>query len=94
MRREGAGAVKPPERLVLKPDEVAQMLSIGRSKVYALIASGELPSIRIGKKGVRIPYDALRKWVITARGGDPSEFKQEYQESEPGSAGETEAQSQ
>lgn len=50
------------EKLLLRPLEAAQAIGIGRSKVYELLASGELPSIRIGGS-VRVPLDALRAWI-------------------------------
>lgn len=50
------------ERLTLRPTEVAQTLGIGRSKAYELIASGAIPSIRLGGS-VRVPLDALRAWI-------------------------------
>jgi len=50
------------ERLLLRPVEAAEMIGIGRSKVYELLASGELPSIRVGAS-VRVPVDALREWI-------------------------------
>ncbi len=50
------------EKLLFKPAEAAELLGLGRSKVYALVASGGLPSIRIGRN-VRIPAEALRQWV-------------------------------
>jgi excisionase family DNA binding protein len=50
------------DKLLLRPVEAAEAIGIGRSKVYELIASGELPSVRIGAS-VRIPVDALRAWI-------------------------------
>ena len=50
------------QQLLLKPDEVAQSLKIGRSRVYELISSQLLPSIRIGRS-IRVPVDALNDWV-------------------------------
>ncbi len=50
------------EKLLLRPTEAADAIGIGRSKVYELLASGELPSIRIGGS-VRVPVDALRAWI-------------------------------
>ncbi len=50
------------ERLLLKPMEVAQILGLGRSLVYELIATGDLPSIRIGRC-IRIPSEALTQWI-------------------------------
>lgn len=50
------------ERLMLRPIEAAEAIGIGRSKVYELLASGELPSIRIGSS-VRVPVEALKAWI-------------------------------
>ncbi len=50
------------ERLLLRPMEAAEILGLGRAKIYELLREGALPSIRIGK-AVRIPADRLRTWV-------------------------------
>jgi prophage regulatory protein len=50
------------ENMLLKPGEVAQTLRIGRSLVYGLLASGELPSIRVGRC-IRVPKASLDKWI-------------------------------
>jgi excisionase family DNA binding protein len=50
------------DKLLLRPVEAAEAIGIGRSKVYELLASGELPSIRIGGS-VRVPLDKLRDWI-------------------------------
>jgi prophage regulatory protein len=50
------------ENMLLKPGEVAQTLRIGRSLVYCLLASGELPSIRVGRC-IRVPKKSLDKWI-------------------------------
>lgn len=58
-----------PERLLLRLDEVAKILALGRSTVYNLVNAGELPIVRIGKS-IRIPADALEAWVEKkTRGG-------------------------
>jgi len=54
------GAVVEP--LLLRADEAAVVLGIGRTKVFELLASGELPAIRIGRC-VRVPKDRLEKWI-------------------------------
>ena len=51
------------ERLLLRVREAAEIAGIAKSTAYALVASGEWPSVRIGRRGVRIPVDALRDWV-------------------------------
>ena len=50
------------DRLLLRPMEAAEAIGVGRSKVYELLASGELPSIRIGGS-VRVPVSKLRDWI-------------------------------
>ena len=62
------------EQLLVRPSEAAELLGLGRSKVYALIASGELPSVKIGKS-IRVPVEELRQWVhgrVNAPGAIPS----------------------
>ena len=50
------------ERLLLRPLEAADSVGIGRSKMYELLANGEIPSVRIGGV-IRVPVDRLKQWV-------------------------------
>ena len=50
------------DKLLLTPEEAAEVLSIGRSKVYELIGHGRLASIRIDKSR-RIPRHAVVEFV-------------------------------
>ena len=67
------------QRLLLKPTEAAEVLGIGRTKIYSLLSSGELPAVRVGRS-IRVPAAALQEWldrqmVPTARpseGGEKS----------------------
>ncbi len=52
------------DKLLLKPTEVADVLRIGRSLVYGLLATGELPSIRVGRC-IRVPAASLERWLAT-----------------------------
>ena len=45
---------------VLTPEEAGKVLRLGRSSVYAGIAKGEIPSIRVGHK-LLVPRAALEK---------------------------------
>ena len=47
---------------MLRVDEVAALLKLGRTKVYQLVADGELPAVRIGKV-LRISAEALQQWL-------------------------------
>jgi excisionase family DNA binding protein len=51
------------ERLLLRPEEAAQCLGIGRRKVYELMAAGVLRSVLIGHSR-RIPCSALEEFVL------------------------------
>ncbi|MCX7626429.1 MAG: helix-turn-helix domain-containing protein [Candidatus Sumerlaeaceae bacterium] len=60
------------ESILLRVTEVAHLLGISRAKAYALVASGELPSIRIGRS-VRVPRAALGHWIQRRMGNDEEE---------------------
>lgn len=49
-------------KLLLKPEEAAEVLSIGRTKLYALMAEGQLASVRIGNSR-RVPLDAVNEFI-------------------------------
>jgi len=49
-------------RVLLRPEEVAEALGVGRTSVYELLRSGELRSVKIGKSR-RIPTEAVRELV-------------------------------
>lgn len=54
------------ERLLLSVEEVAELLSLGRTKVFELIRRGELESISVGKAR-RVPLAAAKEFVERAR---------------------------
>ena len=56
-----------PMRLVLTIEEAADRLGIGRSLMFALVKSGEVESITIGRLR-RIPAGALTDFVAVLRG--------------------------
>ncbi len=51
---------------VLTVSEVAKILRIGKNKAYALIKSGELASVRIGKK-VIVPKICLIRFLVDTK---------------------------
>jgi excisionase family DNA binding protein len=50
------------EKLAVTVTEAAELTSVGRSTGYALVASGEWPSITVGRSR-RVPLAALRAWL-------------------------------
>lgn len=48
----------------LKPDEVAGILNVTVSQVYVLMRTGQLPAVKIGRRGVwRVSPEALEAYV-------------------------------
>jgi excisionase family DNA binding protein len=50
------------EKLAVRVTEAADALGVSRSKVYQMVASGELPTVEIGGAR-RVPVEALRSLV-------------------------------
>jgi excisionase family DNA binding protein len=50
------------EPLLYRAEEAAKVLGLGRSKVFMMLARGELPCVRIGRS-VRVPRHALEAWI-------------------------------
>jgi excisionase family DNA binding protein len=47
---------------LLRIEEAARVLALGRSKTYQLVMEGAIPSIHIGRSR-RIPAAALERWI-------------------------------
>lgn len=52
--------------LLLTPEVAAERLSCGRTKVYELIRTGALESVKVGRLR-RVPVDALNAYVASLR---------------------------
>ncbi len=55
-----------PERLVYSVDEAADLLGIGRTFMYHLVANGEIESFKIGNRR-KIPRDAISQYIDRLR---------------------------
>lgn len=55
------------EPLLLRPGEAGELLGVGRSKAYQLIACGELPAVKIGTS-LRVARADLESFVDRLRG--------------------------
>lgn len=52
------------DKILLSVDDAALALSIGRTEIFRLISSGELSSLKVGRRRL-IPARALEAWVAT-----------------------------
>ena len=55
---------------LLRPAEVATTLGISRSKVFELLAAGELPVVRIGR-ATRVVRQELERWIDDQTSWEP-----------------------
>ena len=61
---------------LLRAEDVAKLLSLGRSRVYQLMTSGELPTVRIGSRLLRVEADTLKRWIAARRCIDATENRE------------------
>lgn len=52
--------------MLLKPEAVAYQLQIARTRVFAMIKSGELESVKVGTSR-RVPREALDSYIQRLR---------------------------
>ena len=50
------------DQLMMKPAEVAKLIGVGKTQMYRLIKSKEIPSRRVGNS-IRIPVAELKAWA-------------------------------
>ncbi|MFC5668302.1 helix-turn-helix domain-containing protein [Kitasatospora misakiensis] len=60
-------AAPDPTLVALTVEEAARRLGVGRTTMYALVASGEVSSVRIGRLR-RIPAQALNDYIASRAG--------------------------
>ena len=51
-----------PRRLAIRVSEAARLLGLSRAMVYQVVASGELPHVRVGRAEI-LPVKALEEWL-------------------------------
>jgi excisionase family DNA binding protein len=57
------------ERILYRVTELADLIGCSKTKAYELVASGEVPSVRVGNM-LRVPADALRKMIAERTSGE------------------------
>lgn len=48
--------------VLLRMEEAARRLALGRATLYEIVARGEIPVVRVGR-AIRIPVAALDDWA-------------------------------
>ena len=48
---------------LLRVDRACQVLDISRARFYELVRSGELKTVRLGPRGVRVHADDLERFI-------------------------------
>jgi excisionase family DNA binding protein len=77
---EHAERVSAPGRLLYSVEEAADLLGIGRTFMFRLLATGEIDSFKIGKRR-KVPRDALDGYIERLRSeqaaasGSPAELR-------------------
>lgn len=56
------------QQRLLRVNQAAEILSLGKTKVYELLAQGRLKRVRVDN-AVRIPFDSLQEFLATVRAG-------------------------
>ncbi len=59
----------PPEPICVKVNEAAQMIGVGRTKLYELIATNQIEVVKLGKS-TRITTASLRALVTRLRASE------------------------
>lgn len=71
MTERVSSAAMPDRPLLYSVEEAARQLGIGRTFMFHLIATGEIDSLKIGKRR-KIPADALAAYVQRLRADQPT----------------------
>jgi excisionase family DNA binding protein len=54
------------ERLLFPINDALEIMGVSRTKLFALIASGEIESVKIGRRRL-IPYDSMVRFIERLR---------------------------
>jgi excisionase family DNA binding protein len=65
-KRETEREREREQPLLLKPAQVCELVNLGRSKVYELLASQQIPSISVGRSR-RVLREDLLAWIERQR---------------------------
>lgn len=71
MNVTSAHASDGDDRWAVSIPEVGRRLDVSRATAYRLVASGELPSVRLGRRRV-VPLSVIERKLVDALGGGPA----------------------
>ena len=72
------------ERLLVSPRQALRLLDISNSSLYALLRSGELQSLHVGRSR-RIPIEAIKEFVAKRLAENPANPQKPRRGRPPGS---------
>jgi excisionase family DNA binding protein len=49
--------------MLLTVRDVELELQLGRTRTYQLLRSGEIPSVRVGERAIRVTREDLCRWI-------------------------------
>ena len=49
--------------MLLTVRDVELELQLGRTRTYQLLRSGEIPSVRVGERSIRVTREDLYRWI-------------------------------
>ena len=55
------------DKKFLKADDIAEIFGISRSKAYRMMRLGEIPTIKIGEKNLRVRTEDLQEYILARR---------------------------
>jgi excisionase family DNA binding protein len=58
-----AGGYAPVRSPLMRVAEVAELLGLSRKRCYELVGSGEIPSVRVGERSIRVPRASLDAYL-------------------------------
>ncbi len=61
-RKRKTTTIAPLEPMLLTIPQVAQSLSLERTKIYDLINREGLPTVKLGS-AIRVPLSSLKQWI-------------------------------
>lgn len=64
------------QKMLITPKYAAKILGCSEARVRELVAAKALPHVRLGKRGLRIPKDSLKAWIIAMTIAEPPQAKE------------------